>query len=411
MGVVLKLAIRNTLRNRRRSIFIVFALMFASTGFCFYASMLHGFYGNMIDNLVATQAGDAVIRSDTWIEESRAENFFDADQEWVRSLSENPAVAHMVPRVELPCFLTSAHGGRPVLAVGVDPHVEHGVSSMAQSLSQGTYLKPGDLHQAVVGKSLADQLDLKLGARLVFMASGRSGEVESRMARLVGIFKTEGVMGARLVHLPIDLTRDLLGTKTQSVTQIGVLRVDGVSRSSLVEIVRGVAPAGHSVQNWEQAMPQLASFFHSDMAGMLLIMSVLVIVVSLGVWNLVLIGVSARKHEFGVMSAVGMGPSRIAMQIIIETLILSSLAIGLGVVIGYGLVDYAGTVGIPAAPGEGETTSMGGFEVSRMVFPNWHPPHVYPAVASLWLFSALASLPPALKAAKNNPTETLQGGP
>ena len=91
MGVVLKLAIRNTLRNRRRSIFIVFALMFASTGFCFYASMLHGFYGNMIDNLVATQAGDAVIRSDTWIEESRAENFFDADQEWVRSLSENPA--------------------------------------------------------------------------------------------------------------------------------------------------------------------------------------------------------------------------------------------------------------------------------------------------------------------------------
>lgn len=411
MAVVFKLALRNTLRNRRRSIFIVLALMFASAGFCFYASMLHGFYGDMIDNLLATQAGDAVIRSEAWMEESRAENYFDGEAEWVQHLSREPSVAKIVPRIEIPCYLTSAHGGRPVLAVGVDPHVEHNVSSMARSLWKGDYLAAEELHQAVVGKSLADQLDLKVGARLVFMASGKSGDVESRMARLVGIFKTEGEMGARLVHIPIDLARDLLGAEETSVTQLGVIRADGVARSALVQLVREKAPNGHSVQNWQQAMPQIAAFFYSDMGGMLLIMSVLVIVVSLGVWNLVLIGVSARKHEFGVMSAVGMSPRRIGLQIVLETLLLTSLAIGLGMVIGYGFVDYAGSVGLPVAPGEGETTSMGGFEVARMVFPKWHPPHVYPAVGSLWLFSILASLSPATKAARSNPTEVLQGGP
>jgi ABC-type lipoprotein release transport system permease subunit len=411
MGVVFKLAMRNTLRNRRRSVFIVLALMFASAGFAFYASLLHGFYGNMIDTVIATQAGDAVVRSEAWVEESRAENFFNGGAAWVNALSKKAAVAHIVPRLEIPCYLNSSHGGRPVLAVGVDPNREHRVSSMAQSLSQGRYLRADDLHHAVIGKSLAAQLDLKIGARLVVMASGKSGEVESRMARLVGVFKTEGEMGARLVHIPIRLARDLLGTGEESVTQLGVLRANGVTRSALVELVRETVPEGHMVHNWEKEMPQLAAFFHGDMSGMLMIMSVLVFVVSLGVWNLVLIGVSARRHEFGVMSAVGMAPRRIVLQIVVETLLLTSLAIGLGLVIGYGLVDYAGDVGLAIAPGEGDTTSLGGFEVARMAFPRWYPPHVYLAVGSLWLFSVLASLSPAIKAAGRNPTEILQGGP
>ena len=411
MSVVLKLATRNTLRNRKRSIFIVLALMLASAGFCFYASMLHGFYGAMIDNVIATQAGDAVVRSEAWVRESRAENYFDGKASWVADVEGLPEVDRLVQRIELPAFLNSAHGGRPVLAIGVEPDVEREVSSLTRSLSKGRYLSPGDPHQAVVGKSLAEQLDLKLGARLVLMANGDKGEVESRMARLVGIFKTEGEMGARLIHVPIDLTRDVLGAKGSGVTQIGVLRDESTSRAELVRAVGATVPDGHEVQNWEKAMPQLASFFHSDMAGMLLIMSVLVLVVSLGVWNLVLIGVSARKHEFGVMSAVGMAPKRIVFQIVVETMLLATLAIGLGAVIGYGLVDYAGTVGLPIAPGEGETTSLGGFEVARMAFPKWYPDHVYPAIGSLWFFSVLASLSPALKAAKNNPTDVLQGGP
>jgi putative ABC transport system permease protein len=115
----------------------------------------------------------------------------------------------------------------------------------------------------------------------------------------------------------------------------------------------------------------------------------------LGVSNILLITVKERTQELGIRKALGATPSSILRMVVAESLVLTSLAGYLGIVVGVGVLELASRVtqGMPQAP-------ISEPEVDMKV--------VLAAGAILILGGLVAAIMPARHATRIQPVEALR---
>ena len=128
---------------------------------------------------------------------------------------------------------------------------------------------------------------------------------------------------------------------------------------------------------------------------------------SFTILNTMYMSVLERTREIGMMKALGMKDRQVMGVIMLEALLIGGIASFIGAIWGSGIAYYLATVGL-------DFTAT--FE--QMGTMNFPISYVYRAVFS-WgiiffgfcmgiLFSAMAAIPPALRAAQLEPTEALR---
>ena len=97
----------------------------------------------------------------------------------------------------------------------------------------------------------------------------------------------------------------------------------------------------YSVVNMESLMSMMDSV--QGMLGTLLasIASIALVVGGIGIMNMMLVSVSERTKEIGLRKALGAEPSRIQMQFLIESIVLSMIGGIIGVIIGLAIAFAA----------------------------------------------------------------------
>jgi putative ABC transport system permease protein len=115
----------------------------------------------------------------------------------------------------------------------------------------------------------------------------------------------------------------------------------------------------------------------------------------LGVSNILLITVKERTQELGIRKALGATPSSIVRMVVAESLVLTSVAGYLGIIVGVGLLELANnvTAKMPQAP-------VSAPEVDLLI--------VIGAGGILLLGGLLAAIMPARHAARLHPVEALR---
>jgi putative ABC transport system permease protein len=117
----------------------------------------------------------------------------------------------------------------------------------------------------------------------------------------------------------------------------------------------------------------------------------------IGVSNIMLITVKERTKEFGIKRAIGATPSHIITQIILETILLTSVSGYFGLVTGIGLIELVATI-------------LDQLNINAMMFAN---PEVdfkiaITAIVVLILSGALAGLIPAQRAISIKPVDAIR---
>jgi putative ABC transport system permease protein len=115
----------------------------------------------------------------------------------------------------------------------------------------------------------------------------------------------------------------------------------------------------------------------------------------LGVSNILLITVKERTQELGIRKALGATPSSIVRMVLAESLVLTSMAGYLGIVVGVGLLEVAGriTAQMPQAPVSAPEVDL----------------HIVIGAGAILLFGGLiAAIMPARHAARLHPVEALR---
>ena len=130
-------------------------------------------------------------------------------------------------------------------------------------------------------------------------------------------------------------------------------------------------------------------------------------VAALGIMNTMLMAVFERTAELGVLQALGMQPSQIVGLVMFETVLLGAVGVLVGGVLGGALDLYLVKVGIDL----GEFAS--GMNFSGM---QWEPvlrgafrwEGVVATVVVVVIVAALASIWPALRAARLRPVQAMR---
>jgi putative ABC transport system permease protein len=323
-------------------------------------------------------------------------------------------VVAVFPQVNLGGLAQSASSSIPVRIAGVDPALERDVSFFADKVVEGRYLEPGDRLEAIVGVGVAERLRLELGSRLVLMAAGAGGELESQLVLVTGLFRT-GVpeVDRGVVQIPISTAREWLEVGDDATSMSVILTSDdrtGEIATSIRERLQegGVDTDRIAVRPWWEAMPDLYAGLRADAVQTYVMLVILLGIVALAVVNSILMAVLNRTREFGVMRALGLNRGSVGAMVMVEGVILT-VASGLAGML-LGLVVSLGIFrdGVDISWLFGGDLAFAGAIVDPVISPAVLAVDVVAILSIVMAIGILATLYPAWHATRIEPAEAMQ---
>ncbi len=335
----LKLAWRNIWRNRRRTLITISAIVFAVLAAIVMQSMNRGSYEGMIDRMVNFNTGHLQIQDYRYDGEASLDNAFHYDETLRgRILNADPRITRVVPRVETFMLAANDVSTRGAAVFGVDPEKEQAFNQIGNYLADGRFPEAGE-QTAVMGKGLADRLQLGVGDTLALIGQGRFGMSASGLFEIAGIIDHPiRDMNKSAVYLPIQAAQELLSAEDH-ITGLLISVQQERHTGAVAASVRNELEAEELVIfTWPELMPELLELMEMDLAMPRLLTLVLYVVIGFGFFGTVLTMTMERLREFGVLLSVGMKRISLSFVVFIETLIISAMAVAFGITLSWVLL-------------------------------------------------------------------------
>ena len=252
--------------------------------------------------------------------------------------------------------------------VGIDPVAEDAVTHLSSHIVEGSYLRPGDYDQAVIGDYLLKQYvpvsnagfdsleNVYVGTKIRITVEGVTREVTIK-----GILKSKVQDISRNVYLVDAQVRSMIGRNDGNVGEISVRLVPGADPIQVREalMLRGV-DASAKVQTYADAQPKflkdiVATF---NMLGSAF-SSIGLVVASITIFIVVFINAITRRKFIGILKGIGIDGHAIEIAYILQSVFYALCGSGIGLLIVYGLlapsiaahpIDFPFSDGILVAP-------------------------------------------------------------
>ncbi|MGE0158718.1 MAG: ABC transporter permease [Gemmatimonadales bacterium] len=403
----LLIAARNVLRNPRRTAITVGGTAFAILAYIFLFGYFDGFTEQIIDTATRYQTGHIQIESPDFRKDYAPEMSIERPQEMLAAAQRTPHVVGVAPRVQAQAIASTAAKSEAVALIGIDPTLERTVTFIDRTIVQGTALEAGEDRDIVIGRKLAEKLQVGLGEKIVVMAQARGGELATAAYRVRGIFATESASfdeAMAFVTLPAAQTLLALGTRVSTLN----LRLDDRSRTS--EVVANLGPpvsaAGYGLVPWQEVLPQVDEMVRYVKPIRSIIVAVLLSIVAFAIMNTVFMAVAERTRELGVMSALGTRPLAILRMVAYETAALMTIASIIGYTAGVLLVGYFARVGIDQSSFFRDYDTIPG--ITGITYPKLFAGSIVVPGIALFVAAVLIALYPAGKAARLDPATAIR---
>ncbi len=334
MEMNIKLAWRNLWRNRKRTLIVISSIIFSVLLASWMRSMQEGSYKSMIDNVVEFYSGYLQVQDTAYWEERTLENSMKISPELVQRIAASQDVTLVSQRIESYALAANQQQSKPAVILGIEPEEENQITAIARKITEGSFLQPGDMG-VVVGKGLADFLDLSVGDTLVLIGQGYHGISAS------GLFPIKGIMqhpnqefNKRLVYMEIEKAREFFSAYGLS-TALVVMTDNHYQVNQIRNRIKKILPPDKKVLTWIEMQPELEQIIASDRTGGIIMLGILYLVIAFGMFSVIMMMARERQREFGVIHAVGMKKQKISFVVLFETLFIGITGCAAGVVISY----------------------------------------------------------------------------
>ena len=415
MADYLLLAWKNLWRNRRRTVITLAAIAFSIMLVQSLHNLSYGVYAGMVDSGVRAGSGHVAIYRQGYLD-SREEQLHFNDGNLVSEIESLDGVTQVLPRYYIPALAQSSRESRGIVLIGVDPTRERRINPFLKKLPENAMIRSTDSRDAIVGTRLLDELQIRIGQKFVVTAQHQDGTLQSELLRVRGVINS-GMKDIDSSLIMIGRERaGLLTGNPGRVHELAIILTDPDLEEQVHKQVAemigknrmiGEDPEIEAV-SWERAMPNLANAIKLDYASQKFIFLIILMIVTIGVVNTLLMSVMERMREFGVILALGSRPMTLRGMIMLEALALGLIAAVCGSLLGSLLTWYLVSVGIDLAALVPETLEFGGVIFDPVLRARWHPEwmiHIAGYVVGLVL---LAALYPAIKAGRITPVEGMR---
>lgn len=403
LKILMMLAWRNLWRNHHRTIIMISAVTIGVWAMIFMTALMRGMVTDMVRDGIQTLPGHVQIHHPKFRDDPSVNNLMLTTATELNNKFGGIGFEAWASRIRVPAVIASERESRGVTLFGIDPAAEEPISLLADDIVEGRFLRDETDSGVVIGLKLADKLDTKLGKRIVLMSQDPSNKIADRGFRVVGIFDLDldsheesSVFAGRAT------IQKMLGIEDR-VTEVVFLDGDYRNVDSLYKKISELAGPDVDVQPWYKLDKYLGMMLNMMDGFVLVWVIVIFLTLSFGLVNTLVMAVFERIREIGLMLALGMRPSNILGQIIVESLLLLVIGLTLGNAFAWMTVESLKDGIDISAVAEG----MAMMGASSILHPDLQIGDVITANIVVLALGFLASLSPAWRASRYQPIEAI----
>jgi len=410
MGKLLKIAIRNLFRYKRRTLLTASIITLGVVFVLVFVSVSGSFKGMMIGQITDSMLGHIQIHKRGYV--ASIDNLpLDLNLN-PQALKKIEGVLHEVPgieaysaRIKFGGLFSNFVETTNVRLNAVIPEKEFKTVPLLPSrISSGEKdLKEGEI---LIPSLLSRGMGVKVGDTVVVIATNKDGSVNGKKFVVRGILEDVTGPGGRDGYIHLKDARDVLRMEEPEISEIAVRlkdfdklhSVNAVLLNRLSGEVTKQGKPAFEVHTWEKLSP----FF--NIANMIDIMTffiklMLIAVVLISIMNVMIMSVYERVREIGTIAAIGTLPGKILSMFVVEGFCLGLGGTIIGIIIGLVIIFVLNLVKI---------TFSFGRQQDLVLLPRIIPSDILVISIIVIAVSVLASLQPAFKASRMEPIRALR---
>ncbi|MBI5298310.1 MAG: ABC transporter permease [Chloroflexi bacterium] len=417
MQLYLRLAWRNIWRHKRRTINIILAMSLSLGLMMWYDGLIDGFNNAIYGNAIRVLGGNIQIHAGGYREKVDSNPLLPLadDAAVVQAALAHPDVISATRRIQTGGLLSNREGAFGVSIIGIDPDAEAALitegndagkplSLIAQNIKEGAWLTADGGDVILIGRGMADVMDVKVGDRITMVGSDIHKQNRQRTMTVVGIYDI-GIssLERQMAYIPLAEAQALFGLDGQSTEiQINIKRLGEEDK-----VVSALAPAlpGYEVESWNKNYPELETAINSKGAAMTVFGIIIISIAAIGILNLLLMAVYERTREIGLLGALGMKPREIATLFVLEGALIGLVGAAAGVVVGLIINGISAQVGLDYT----SYASMSDYMalINSRIYPSMGLQNLGWRAGTVVIISTLAAFIPAREASHREPAEAL----
>jgi len=314
-------------RNRERfvSIISIISILGVTVGVAaliIVLSVMTGFDNDLRDRIVGTNAHIVV-----------SDNFgimFYRDMQ--KEIERIPGVASTAPHINTQAFLRTDTSVLSLYLRGINPEEELKVTNIKKYLIDGSLetlnSRPDSI---IIGEELADILGLQIGDKLELIAANLSSKL---IFEISGIFKS-GMHNydLNLAFISLAKAQDISGVFNVA-GGIGIKLDDLFSASRIKRDILFNIGTSYDVATWSELNKTFFDALKLEKITMFIILSLIVLVASFGIASTLIVTVTQKTKDIGILKSVGITKNGIRNIFTFQGLFIGIFGVGLGVLLG-----------------------------------------------------------------------------
>ncbi|HTR82285.1 MAG TPA: FtsX-like permease family protein [Bacteroidota bacterium] len=401
--MIFRISWKNVWRSKKRSGIVIAAIALGLWGGLFAAGVMDGMGETMVNSAIERELTHIQIHAPGFRDEKEIGMVIPGADTVLAFVSGLPSVYAVTGRCIIDGMASSPSSSQGVMIKGIVPSAEESATAIRKEIVEGSYLDSAGSNAIIIGKKLAEKLDVRVRSKIVLTFQNPDGSLVYGAFRVAGIFQTASSQydGLTLYVTQHDLF-PLLGSSM--IHEIGIRLASAASVPDVLDKVQKRFPS-LEVLSWRELAPELKITADSTSVFMNIFLGIILTALLFGITNTMLMSVLDRVREFGMLMAVGMKRRQVFLMVMMETVFLSLTGGITGMLLGAGTIASLQRSGIDLSA---FSAGLAYYGIGSILVPTV-PTSTYPVLTVMIIATAvLAAIYPALKVIQLRPATAIR---
>ncbi len=303
----LKVSWRNLWRNPTRTGINIFSIFLAVSLSLLMRSQQKGSYQHMVEHTIVRFWGHLQIAQADAPFPPGANHTWPYHQELAEEIRKEPLIQTLVPRLMSYLQVKGKKDYAVAWLVGTLPDAERKMTQLPKQLVAGKYLSTNGTNQMLVAEGLAEKLELEVGDSVPVVAQFSWQGPVLQFFFVQGIFRSSRPdLNDFLVYTSLKSAQKLWD-KPEQINSLSIeIKEYQTPEQVRDQLTHRFSGKGWKIHTWKESLPEFQQLMYAQEISGQLMIAVLYLLVSFGIFASILMMTKERYQEFALFLALGM---------------------------------------------------------------------------------------------------------